>query len=29
MPENYRPMWRKLGLDLEKHDKLLEILNEF
>ncbi len=22
-------MWRKLGLDLEKHDKLLEILNEF
>lgn len=29
MPEDYRPMWRKLGLDLEKHDKLLEILNEF
>ena len=26
MSENYRPMWKDLGLDLEAHDALLEVL---
>lgn len=26
MPENYREMWSRLGLDLETHDALLEML---
>ena len=28
MSENYRPMWEKLGLDLEAHDALLAILGQ-
>ena len=26
MTENYRPMWKKLGLDMAAHDSLLDIL---
>lgn len=29
MAEDYHKMWADLGLDLEKHDQLLGILNEF
>ena len=28
MSENYRPMWEKLGLDLQAHDALLSVLGE-
>lgn len=28
MSENYRPMWEKMGLDLEAHDALLAILGQ-
>jgi len=28
MSDDYRPMWAGLGLDLEKHDRLLALLNE-
>ena len=26
MPADYRPMWTELGLDLDRHDSLLEML---
>ena len=28
MSEDYRPMWTQLGLDLDKHDALLEVLGQ-
>jgi len=28
MSENYKSMWKELGLDLEKHDALLEVLGK-
>ncbi|MCU0821601.1 MAG: 2-hydroxyacyl-CoA dehydratase family protein [Spirochaetes bacterium] len=28
MGEDYRPMWKELGLDLEKHDALLNVLGQ-
>ncbi len=28
MSENYRPMWEKMGLDLEAHDALLSVLGQ-
>ena len=28
MSENYRPMWEKMGLDLEAHDALLSLLGQ-
>jgi hypothetical protein len=26
MPTDYRPMWKALGLNLDNHDKLMEVL---
>ena len=28
MPENYKEMWKNLGLNISNHDKLLEVLGE-
>ena len=28
MAENYRPMWKELGLDLDTHDALLKAVGD-